>query len=123
MKSFEDFEQRRNALLGAYDSVLASSILPVEETGAAQISERKNNLIANRFIVAVCGRIKAGKSTLINALLFQAPLLPMDHTPHTAKNTLVEHGEKESLQVTFYNCDEWNELTATLQTSDPATYL
>jgi len=118
VKTFADFEIRRKALLDAYDTVLASSILPVEATGAAQVLESKNNLSTNRFIVAVCGRIKAGKSTLINALLFQSPLLPAEDTPHTAKNTLLEHGEKESLQVTFYDSDEWDALIAELTDSN-----
>ena len=121
MKNFEEFERRKNALLGAYDAVLASSILPVEATGPLQVLERKNLLIANRFILAVCGRINAGKSTLINALLFQSPLLPVDVTPHTAKNTQIEYGEKEAVHVTFYNKEEWNSLTEALTSNDSET--
>ena len=34
------------------------------------LREAKENLHANRFIVAVCGQMNSGKSTLLNALLF-----------------------------------------------------
>ena len=112
MKTLEEFELQRNHLLDAYDHILLSGILPVEETGVPQVEERRSNLLAGRFILAVCGRINAGKSTLLNSLLFEKPVLPSDDTPHTSKNSLIEYSEKESLRITFYNSEEWNSLNA-----------
>ena len=117
MKTFNEFEATRSHLLNAYDCMLSSGILPIEETGIAQVEERRSDLLSGRFILAICGRIKAGKSTLVNSLLFQAPVLPTDDTPHTAKNTLIEFGEKESLKATFYNSQEWAVLNAEMAQS------
>jgi len=110
MQNFADYEARKNDILRAYDAVLAADILPIDETGPAQVCERRKNLESGRFVLAVAGRIKSGKSTLLNALLFRSMVLPTDDTPHTAKNTLVEHGEHPSLEITFYNTQEWNAL-------------
>ena len=112
MKTLDEFELQRNHLLDAYDHILSSGILPVEETGVPQVEERRANLLTGRFILAVCGRINAGKSTLLNSLLFENPVLPSDDTPHTSKNSLIEYAEKESLRITFYSSEEWNLLNA-----------
>lgn len=118
MQNFSDFNTRKRALLQAYETVLRSDILPVDETGPAQLEERRKDLEDGRFLVAVCGRIKAGKSTLLNALLFQDWVMPTDDMPLTAKNTLVEYGERQALEVTFFNLKEWNALTAQLHAGD-----
>lgn len=110
MKDFADYEARKSEILRAYDVVLSADILPIDETGPTQVRERKQNLESDRFLLAVAGRIKSGKSTLLNALLFRSMVLPTDDTPHTAKNTLVEYGEHPSLEITFYNTQEWNAL-------------
>ena len=112
MKTLEEFEFERKHLLDAYEHILSSGILPIEETGVAEVEDRRSNLLTGRLILAVCGRIKAGKSTLVNSLIFEKPVLPSDDTPHTSKNTLIEYSEKESLRIIFYNSDEWNSLNA-----------
>ena len=61
----------------------------------------------DRFLVSVCGQIKAGKSTLLNALLFQRFLLPTKVTPETATLTKISYGESFNAYVTFYNSDDW----------------
>jgi len=122
MKTFNEFEAARTHLLSSYDRLLSSGILPVEQTQVAQVEERRKDLLSGRFILAVCGRINSGKSTLVNSLLFQELVLPSDHTPHTAKNTLIKYGETPSFRVTFYNTEEWSHLTAEMaqSTSDVA---
>lgn len=118
MKSFTDYEQRKTSLLHAYDAVLGAGILPIEEIGQAQVEDRRRDLENGRFLVAVCGRIKAGKSTLLNALLFRDWVVPTDDLPLTAKNTLIEYGTVPALEVTFYDRTEWDALTRELTSSD-----
>lgn len=112
MNTFHEFEATRSHLIDAYDCVLSSGILPLEETGIAQVEERRSDLLSHRFILAICGRINSGKSTLVNSLLFKSPVLPIDDTPHTAKNTLIEFGDTKSFKVTFYNVQDWENLNA-----------
>lgn len=118
MKSFAQYEQRKQTLLSAYDMLLKADVLPIEETGADQVRERRKDLQEGRFLVAVCGRIKAGKSTLLNALLFRDWVVPTDDLPLTAKNTLVEYGTTPSLEITFFSKDEWHILTSELRAGD-----
>lgn len=121
MKNFADYEKRKMELLQAYDAVLAADLLPIDETGPLQVRERKMDLEGGHFLLAVCGRIKSGKSTLLNALLFRSMVLPTDDTPHTAKNTLIEYGERPSLEITFYNAEEWSDLSREVSSGDPKT--
>ncbi|MGL6348970.1 MAG: dynamin family protein [Aeromonas sp.] len=61
--------------------------------------------------VGIMGQVKAGKSTFLNALLFDGrPILPEAATPKTANLTKVVYGERYSLQVEYYSQQEWNEI-------------
>jgi GTPase Era involved in 16S rRNA processing len=59
-----------------------------------------SRLRERRFRVLVVGEAKRGKSTLINALL-DRELLPTGVTPVTALPTVVRHGDREQLQVSY----------------------
>jgi len=63
------------------------------------------------FVVSICGQIKAGKSTLLNALLFGRPFLPSKVTPETAVLTKIHYGELFEAKITFYSVEEWSSLT------------
>lgn len=58
--------------------------------------------------IGVIGRMKSGKSTFVNTLLFDGKnILPNAVTPKTATLTKIEYGENNSLEVDFYNKSEW----------------
>jgi hypothetical protein len=118
MKNFDQYEGRKKSLLDAYDTILGADLLPIEETGALQVQERRRDLEEGRFLVAVCGRIKAGKSTLLNALLFEDWVVPTDDLPLTAKNTLIEYGPVPSVEATFFSKQEWDLLVDELHAGD-----
>lgn len=62
------------------------------------------------FHIAFVGTIKAGKSTLINALL-GCDLASTSVTPETAVLTKFRHSEDTNyLRINFYSKEEWNEL-------------
>ena len=66
--------------------------------------ERKLNL-------AVIGRVKAGKSTFLNALLFDGnDVLPSAFTPKTATLTKIEYAEQSAIEVEYYSAEEWQML-------------
>lgn len=66
--------------------------------------ERKLNL-------AVIGRVKAGKSTFLNALLFDGnDVLPSAFTPKTATLTKIEYAEQSAIEVEYYSTEEWQML-------------
>lgn len=61
--------------------------------------------------IAVVGRVKAGKSTFLNTIIFGGKhVLPEAFTPKTATLTKIEYAKENSLDVEFYNGDDWREI-------------
>lgn len=53
--------------------------------------------------IGILGRVKAGKSSFLNALVFDGnDILPKAATPMTAALTILEYGESTSAEVDFY---------------------
>jgi hypothetical protein len=63
--------------------------------------------------IGIIGQVKAGKSSFLNALLFDGrPVLPEAATPKTANLTRIIYGETPMLQVNYYSQDEWASMLA-----------
>ena len=78
------------------------------EAERTSLTEARDNLRHERFVVAVCGQMKAGKSTLLNALIFAEPVLPAAATTMTAKVTLMEGAMAPRVEATFYTAAEFD---------------
>ena len=63
--------------------------------------------------------MKAGKSTFLNAFVFERDVLPAATTPMTAALTVITHGPEEKIEVEFYNNEEWDEQRLTAQRESP----
>jgi len=64
-----------------------------------------------RLSIGIMGQVKAGKSTFLNALLFDGEsVLPEAATPKTANLTRITYGETPCLEVEYYSQDEWHAL-------------
>lgn len=111
----EWFKERKELLLKAYDQVLKRGLLPVGDLDEVKVKEKCENLVSERFFLAVCGQIKSGKSLLLNALVFGSPVLPTKDTIMTAKNTLIEYGDTNTIEVVYYSEKEWDLLVQELQ--------
>lgn len=61
------------------------------------------------YQIAVVGAIKAGKSTLINALL-GTELASVNVTPETATLTKFRYSKKNLLKIKFYSENEWEKI-------------
>lgn len=57
--------------------------------------------------LAIVGQMKAGKSSLLNALFFGANILPKADTPMTAALTKIGYSDLPSAKVIFYSKDDW----------------
>ena len=58
--------------------------------------------------IAVVGRVKAGKSTFLNTIIFDGKhILPEAFTPKTATLTKIEYAKENSLDVEYYSIEDW----------------
>ena len=57
--------------------------------------------------IAVVGQMKAGKSSFLNAAIFERDLLPKADTPMTAALTKVVYAPRTRAEVVFYSADDW----------------
>ncbi len=65
--------------------------------------ENKDRLLQ----IGIVGRVKAGKSSLLNALLFEGQIvLPKAATPLTAALTILSYGEEVSAEVEFFTNED-----------------
>ncbi len=61
--------------------------------------------------VGIIGRVKAGKSSLLNALIFEGvEVLPKAATPMTASLTVLKYAQNLSAEVEFYSPKDISEL-------------
>lgn len=66
-----------------------------------------------RLSIGIMGQVKAGKSSFLNALLFEGrPVLPEAATPKTANLTRISYGAKPLLTVEYYSPQEWDSIKA-----------
>ena len=105
MMNLKDYQERKDLLGGWYDRVIEADELLQADVDT--LREAKSNLYAGRFIVAICGEMNSGKSTLLNALLFEDEVLPSHVTTMTAKIALMEGDTTERIEATLYTPDEF----------------
>ena len=54
--------------------------------------------------IGIIGRVKAGKSSLLNSLFFNGKdILPKAATPMTAALTVISYGERPQAEITYYS--------------------
>ena len=80
------------------------------------ISDSKNP----SYQIAIVGAVKAGKSTLINALIGY-DLASTNVTPETATLTKIKTTDKNSITVKFYSKKDWKKIWNDAQKSTNAT--
>jgi hypothetical protein epulo_10402 len=71
----------------------------------------------DKLTIGVIGQMKCGKSTFLNALIFEDEILPAATTPMTASLSVITYGAEKSLEAEFYTSDEWAELQVTANRS------
>lgn len=72
----------------------------VEDLQKTLLEQEKQDRVLR---IGILGRVKAGKSSFLNALVFDGnDILPKAATPMTAALTILEYGESTSAEVDFY---------------------
>lgn len=62
--------------------------------------------------IAVIGQMKSGKSSFLNAALFNQIVLPKAETPMTAALTSIVYGSRSRAEVQFYSRADWDGIEA-----------
>jgi hypothetical protein len=91
-----------------------SSVIEVEPLADLRSMEKQfdENLASVReqgrkLRIAVIGQMKSGKSSFLNAALFNQVVLPKAETPMTAALTSIVYGETSRAEVQFYSQEDW----------------
>lgn len=70
------------------------------------------NREGRKLNIGVIGRVKAGKSSFLNTLLFDGKeVLPKAATPKTAALTKMEYSDENRVVIEFYTPEEWESIT------------
>ena len=113
--STERLSEHKAATFDIYKSLVKA----VAESGKSipdSVAKTQQNLEANKFLLAVVGKVKAGKSTFINALLTQ-DVLPTDSLQSTAAIIEISHSKNPFLRVIY--ADGHTEEITTNEAADP----
>lgn len=84
----------------------------IRETSASLRNDGREMLAEGRLLrLGVVGQVKAGKSSLLNALLFDgSEVLPKAATPMTASLTHILRSDRDEIEIEYYTEAEWDEV-------------
>lgn len=102
---FEELQSKKEKLSSFAKTALERKW--IEQDVYDGIIKKLNN---DTLTIGVIGQMKCGKSTFLNAFIFEDEILPAATTPMTAALSVITYGEKEELVAEFYTPDEWAEL-------------
>lgn len=101
---FEHFQDQKNKLMDYAHKAMEYGWIDKERE-----SSIKQKLETDVLTIGVIGQMKCGKSTFLNAFVFENDVLPAAITPMTAALSVITYGEEEKLIAEFYTKDEWAE--------------
>lgn len=115
MNVFEQFSKEKEAQRALIKQAADNGFITDE-----QRREFEQKLDNDVLTIGVIGQMKAGKSTFLNAFVFERDVLPAATTPMTAALTVITYGPEEKIEVEFYNSEEWDEQRLTAQRESPS---
>ena len=113
---FEELQEQKRKLADLATQAVEFGWIPKQKSdakdklkGVISLEEIKEKLEKDTLTIGVIGQMKCGKSTFLNAFVFQDDILPAATTPMTAALSIITYGEKERVVAEFYTQDEWAE--------------
>lgn len=103
-KFFEEFQEKKKKIIA-----VVQKGVEYEWLGAERAQEMIANIERDVLTLGVIGQMKCGKSTFLNAFVFEKDVLPAATTPMTAALSVITYGEKEKIEAEFYTKEEWAE--------------
>ncbi len=106
------YTSRKERLLEVMAKLKDSIFVPSPEVkDPTEVEKAMEEFSKQKFTIGMCGQIKAGKSTLLNYLLFDSvEILPTDVNTCTDNLTKITYGPENKVVIHFYTKNEWEEL-------------
>ncbi len=101
---FEELREKKQSLIS-----FASKAKDFGWIDANREKEIVDKLNQDTLTIGVIGQMKCGKSTFLNAFVFEDDVLPAAITPMTAALSVITFGEQKKIVAEFYSKDEWEE--------------
>ena len=101
---FKELQQKKQQLIG-----MAKKAAEYGWIGSTRKDEIINKINNDVLTIGVIGQMKCGKSTFLNAFVFEDDVLPSATTPMTAALSVITYGEQKKIVAEFYTPDEWEE--------------
>lgn len=125
MTAQNSYRQEKDRFLSAYAGIADKTHwFPLPGfPSPLELLEKRARLEQDEFTICVAGQLKAGKSTLLNALLFKDDVLPAFPTAMTAAITRIEHASRSptgqaGFQAAYYTEEEWPRLKEKYRASE-----
>ena len=99
---FEEFQRKK--LMVANLTKEAISFGWLNKNDGDEIIKKLDNDV---LTLGVIGQMKCGKSTFLNAFVFEDDVLPSATTPMTAALSVITYGAEKKIEAEFYTRDEW----------------
>ncbi len=101
---FEELQEKKKHLVSLAKK--AQGFGWIDQQRADEIINKLDN---DTLTIGVIGQMKCGKSTFLNAFVFEDDVLPSATTPMTAALSVITYGEEKKIIAEFYTKDEWEE--------------
>lgn len=101
---FEELQEKKKRLTLLVDKAVQYGWITTDR--ANEIIQKLNSDV---LTIGVIGQMKCGKSTFLNAFVFEDDVLPAATTPMTAALSIITYGEEKKMVAEFYTSDEWEE--------------
>lgn len=115
----------QEVIIQEYRRFTKSDVLPIKNLDGKIkydelfIKSSIGDLIKKNYFISICGVMNSGKSTLLNALIFDGErILPEDSTPETATITEIRYAEKPYAEIEYYSKKEWSSVLSGYKDSD-----
>lgn len=112
---FEEFQRKKSMVANLTKEAVSFGWL--NKNDGDDIIKRLDNDV---LTLGVIGQMKCGKSTFLNAFVFEDDVLPSATTPMTAALSVITYGAEKKIEAEFYTRDEWadQKLNATKSTEN-----
>lgn len=97
----QTFDSLRSEVLAVFPELLGAARQRGASSSVARLTAARTRLLDGRLNVVVCGEFKRGKSQLLNALLEEPGLFPVDAYVATSLVTTVSYGSQETVVVSL----------------------